>query len=356
MPRASEWDSKEIFPVDELRQLAGLGFGGIYAREEHGGSGLSRVDAAIIFEALSRGCTSTTAYLSIHNMVAWMIDTFGTSEQRARWVPELTSMAKLGSYCLTEPTCGSDAAALRTRAVLSGGDYVLDGEKAFISGAGETDVYIVMARTGDAGAKGISCFVLEKGMAGLSFGAKLRKLGWNSQPTRPVVMQGVRVPKANLLGAVEGQGFKFAMKGLDGGRINIGACSLGAAAASIEFARAHVMDRVAFGKPLSAFQNVQFSFADSVMQLASARLMIHRAASLLDEGSAHASVHCAMAKRLATDAGFDVCNSALQMLGGYGYIKDYPVERYLRDVRVHQILEGTNEIMRDIVARNIFAR
>ena len=351
-PNASAWDEREIFPVESLRRAAGLGLAGIYVREEHGGSGLSRLDAAIVFEELAAADPSTAAYLSIHNMVAWMIDAFGDDGQRARWLPGLTSMAALSSYCLTEPGSGSDAASLRTRAVRDGDRYRIDGAKAFISGAGESDLYLCMVRTGGPGPSGISSVVVEKDTPGLSFGKKERKLGWNSQPTRVVTFEGCPVPVANRIGA-EGEGFRIAMRGLDGGRVNIAACSLGAARACLEAARGYMLERRQFGRRLADFQALQFRLADMATELEAARLMVHRAATRLDAAAPDATVACAMAKRFATDVGFKVCNEALQLHGGYGYIKDYQIERYLRDARVHQILEGTNEIMRLIIARRL---
>ena len=335
-----------------MRRAAALGFAGIYVGEEFGGSGLGRVDAAIIFEELAAACVSTAAYLSIHNMAAWMIDRFGTREQRTRFLPELMSMAHLASYCLTEPGSGSDAAALATRAVRDGADYVLNGTKAFISGGGVGDVYVTMVRTGAEGAKGISCLVVEKGAPGLSFGKQEKKLGWNSQPTAMVIFEDCHVPVANRLGA-EGDGFKIAMMGLDGGRLNISACSLGGARACLDAARDHLLERRQFGRPLAEFQALQFKLADMATELDAAGLMVRRGAASLDRADAQATMHCAMAKRFATDAGFRICNEALQLFGGYGYLKDFPIERYLRDVRVHQILEGTNEIMRVIIARRL---
>jgi hypothetical protein len=355
LPQAAGWDERQEFPVDALRRAAGLGFAGIYVGAELGGSGLGRVDAAIVFEELAAACVSTAAYLSIHNMAAWMIDRFGTREQRARLLPKLLSMAHFASYCLTEPGSGSDAAALAARAVRDGDDYVLNGAKAFISGAGASDVYVAMVRTGGAGPKGISCLVVEKGAPGLSFGRKERKLGWNTQPTAMVIFEDCRVPVANRLGA-EGDGFKIAMAGLDGGRLNIAACSLGGARACLEAARAHLLERRQFGRPLADFQALRFKLADMATELDAARLMVRRGAASLDAGDPEAVMHCAMAKRFATDAGFRVCNEALQLFGGYGYLKDFPIERYLRDVRVHQILEGTNEIMRVIIARRLLGR
>ena len=353
-PFAAEWDERCTFPVEALRAAAALGFAGIYCDEAHGGSGLSRLDAAVIFEELATGCVSTAAYVSIHNMASWMIDRFGDDGQRARFLPKLMSMEHFASYCLTEPGAGSDAASLATRAVRDGDDYVLDGAKAFISGGSTSDIYVVMARTGAAGAKGISTFVVEAGTPGLGFGKKERKLGWNSQPTAAVIFEGCRVPAANRLGE-EGDGFKIAMMGLDGGRLNISACSIGGARACLEAAGDHLRTRKQFGRVLSEFQALQFRYADMATDLQAARLMVHRAATALDAGDADATLSCAMAKRFATDAAFDICNDALQLHGGYGYIKEYPIERFLRDVRVHQILEGTNEIMRLIVARRLLS-
>jgi alkylation response protein AidB-like acyl-CoA dehydrogenase len=352
LPHAPGWDERAEFPVGALRRAAELGFAGIYVGDAFGGSGLGRVDATIIFEELAAACVSTAAYLSIHNMAAWMIDRFGTREQRARFLPELMTMAHFASYCLTEPGSGSDAAALATRAVRDGDEYVLNGTKAFISGGSASNVYVTMVRTGGAGPKGISCLVVEKGAPGLSFGKKERKLGWNTQPTAMVIFEDCRVPVANRLGE-EGDGFKIAMMGLDGGRLNISACSLGGARACIEAARDHLLERRQFGRPLADFQALQFKLADMATELEAARLMVRRGAASLDRGDLEATMHCAMAKRFATDAGFHVCNEALQLFGGYGYLKDFPIERYLRDVRVHQILEGTNEIMRVIIARRL---
>jgi len=351
-PHAARWDAEEIFPVDALRAAAGLGLASIYVREDIGGSGLSRLDAALVFEELAAACPSTAAFLSIHNMVSWMVDAFGSEEQRRRWGPRLCAMDIIGSYCLTEPGSGSDAASLRTRARRDGDHYVLDGTKAFISGGGASDLYVVMARTGGEGPRGISAIVVEKDTPGLSFGKKERKLGWNSQPTAMVILEGARVPVANRLGE-EGQGFSFAMRGLDGGRVNIGACSLGAASACLGLATDYARTRRQFGRPIADFQSLQFRIADMATSLEAARLMVRRAARALDAGDPDATMLCAMAKRFATDTGFAVCNDALQVHGGYGYLKDYPVERFLRDSRVHQILEGTNEIMRLIVARRI---
>ncbi|MBV9965587.1 MAG: acyl-CoA dehydrogenase family protein [Alphaproteobacteria bacterium] len=357
LPHAPGWDANEEFPVEALRKAAALGFAGIYVRDEFGGSDLKRLDAALIFEELATACVSTAAYLSIHNMAAWMIDRFGNEAQRARFLPKLMSMEHFASYCLTEPGSGSDAAALQTSARRDGDNYVLNGTKAFISGAGTSDIYVAMVRTGAAGpqetkAHGISCLVVEKGAKGLSFGKKEKKLGWNTQPTAMVIFDECRVPVANRIGA-EGEGFSIAMMGLDGGRLNIGACSLGGARACWEAARAYMLERRQFGQRLADFQALQFKLADMATELDAARLMLWRAAASLDAGLPDATKECAMAKRLATDAGFRVANEALQLHGGYGYLKDFPIERYLRDLRVHQILEGTNEIMRVIIARHL---
>jgi alkylation response protein AidB-like acyl-CoA dehydrogenase len=352
LPQAAGWDARAEFPVEALRRAAALGFAGIYVGDEFGGSALGRVDATIIFEELAAACVSTAAYLSIHNMAAWMIDRFGTREQRARFLPDLMSMAHFASYCLTEPGSGSDAAALTTRAAKDGAEYVINGTKAFISGGGVSDAYVTMVRTGAEGPKGISCLVVEKGTPGLSFGKQEKKLGWNSQPTAMVIFEDCRVPIANRLGA-EDDGFKIAMMGLDGGRLNISACSLGGARACFETARDHLLERRQFGRALADFQALQFKLADMAAELEAARLMVQRGAASLDRGHPEATMHCAMGKRVATDAGFHICNEALQLFGGYGYLKDFPIERYLRDVRVHQILEGTNEIMRVIIARRL---
>ncbi len=352
LPLAPGWDDRAEFPVAALRRAAELGFAGIYVGEEFGGSGLSRLDATMIFEELAAACVSTAAYLSIHNMAAWVIDRFGTRAQRARFLPELMTMAHFASYCLTEPGSGSDAAALATRAVRDGDDYVLNGTKAFISGGSVSDLYVTMVRTGGTGPKGISCLVVEKSTPGLSFGKKERKLGWNTQPTAMVIFEDCRVPVTNRLGE-EGDGFTIAMMGLDGGRLNISACSLGGARACLEAARDHMLERRQFGQPLADFQALRFKLADMVTEIEAARLMLRRGAASLDRGDPEATMHCAMAKRFATDTGFWICNEALQLFGGYGYLKDFPIERYLRDVRVHQILEGTNEIMRVIIARRL---
>ncbi len=351
-PHAAEWDEKAIFPVDVMRSAAELGLAGIVVGEEHGGSALGRVESAIIFEELSAGCTSTAAFLSIHNMVAWMVDRFGNEEQRARYLPRLTTMEIIASYCLTEPGSGSDAASLKTRADRDGDDFVLNGGKAFISGSGTSDIYAVMSRTGAEGPDGISCIIVEKDAPGLSFGKQERKMGWNSQPTAAVLFDNCRTPVANRLGG-EGEGFRIAMAGLDGGRINIAACSVGTARAALEAAKAYLKERKQFGQTLSEFQALQFRLADMATELDAARLMMYRAAAAIDNGDPDATMYCAMAKRFATDVGFKVCNEALQLHGGYGYLKDFPLERHVRDVRVHQILEGTNEIMRMIIARRL---
>ncbi|MEQ8283226.1 MAG: isobutyryl-CoA dehydrogenase [Parvibaculum sp.] len=351
-PFAADWDRDAFFPVETMRRAAALGFAGIYVREDVGGSALTRLDAALIFEALSEGCTSTAAFLSIHNMASWMIDRFGNEEQRQKWLPRLTPMELIASYCLTEPSSGSDAASLKTKAVKDGGHYVLNGSKAFISGAGTSDIYVCMVRTGEAGPKGVSCLVVEKGTPGLSFGAPERKMGWNSQPTAQVIFEDARVPVANRIGE-EGEGFKIAMMGLDGGRLNIGACSLGTARAALKRAQDYLGEREQFGKKLAQFQALQFKLADMATELEAARLMIMQAATKVDAKAPDATMQAAMAKRFATDVGFNVINEALQIHGGYGYLKDFPLERHLRDARVHQILEGTNEIMRVIIAREM---
>ncbi|MEV0978567.1 MULTISPECIES: acyl-CoA dehydrogenase family protein [unclassified Streptomyces] len=353
-PCAVEWDETHHFPVDTLRKAAQLGMGGITVRQDVGGSGLSRLAASLVFEALSTGCPAVAAYLSIHNMVATMIDTFGDTRQRDRFLPHLCSMQFLASYCLTEPGCGSDAAALRTTAVRDGDAYVLNGVKQFISGAGVSDVYLVMARTGGPGPAGISAVLVEDGTPGLSFGPEERKMGWHAQPTRQVVLRDVRVPAANLLGG-EGSGFRIAMTGLNSGRLNIGACSLGGGAAALERAVAYLRDREAFGRPLIESQALQFRLADLATELEAGRALLWRAAAALDAGDANALTLCAMAKRVATDAGFAAADGALQLHGGYGYLTEYGIEKIVRDLRVHQILEGSNEIMRLIVARSLVA-
>jgi len=351
-PHSARWDRERHFPVDVMRKAAELGFAGIYVREDVGGSALGRLDAALIFEALAYGDVAVSAFMSIHNMASWMIDRYGSQELRQRLLPKLTSMALISSYCLTEPSSGSDAAALTTTARLDGDHYVLNGAKAFISGAGVSDIYVVMVRTGDGGPKGISTIVVEKGMPGLSFGAAEHKMGWNAQPTAMVNFDDCRVPAANRVGA-EGEGFRIAMAGLDGGRINIGACSLGGAGLALDIAQAYMQSRKQFGRPLQDFQALQFKLADMATELEAARLMIRNAADALDRKDPQATKLCAMAKRFATDTGFAVANDALQIHGGYGYLQDYPLERIVRDLRVHQILEGTNEIMRVITAREM---
>lgn len=351
-PHAMKWDEEKIFPTDVLRELAQLGFAGVYVGEEYGGSGLSRLEAALVFEALSAGCTSTAAYLTIHNMASWMIDSFGNEDQRSKFLPPLMRMDMMASYCLTEPGSGSDAAAMRSRAQRDGDHYVLNGSKAFISGAGYSDLYVAMVRTGDADAGGVSCFLLEKDTPGLSFGANERKMGWNSQPTAQVIFEDCRVPVENLLGE-EGDGFKFAMKGLDGGRLNIAACSLGTAQRAFDKALAYAGEREQFGNRISDFQAIQFKLADMATELQAARLMLYDAARALDDNDPECTKRSAMAKRFVTDTGFNVANEALQIHGGYGYLQDYEVERMVRDLRVHQILEGTNEIMRVIIARHL---
>jgi alkylation response protein AidB-like acyl-CoA dehydrogenase len=350
MPHAAAWDEGEIFPVDTLREAAALGFAGIYVHEDVGGSALSRLDAALIFEELAQGCPSTAAYVSIHNMVAWMIDRYGGDGLRRRFLPKLCTMEHFASYCLTEPGSGSDAASLTSRARRNGDSYVLDGTKAFISGGGVSDVYAVIARTGDNSPGDISCILVEKGTPGLSFGAQEKKLGWKSQPTAMVLFENCRVPVANRVGA-EGEGFRIAMAGLDGGRLNIAACSLGGAQFCLDRTIAYMKERRQFGTRLADFQALQFRMADYATGLDAARLLLHRAAVAVGEGEPGATRLAAEAKRLATDTGFDVVNGCLQMHGGYGYLRDHPIERVLRDLRVHQILEGTNEIMRVIIAR-----
>ena len=351
-PHAMKWDAEKIFPTDVLRELARLGFAGVYVGEEYGGSGLSRLEAALVFEALSAGCTSTAAYLTIHNMASWMIDSFGNESQRAKFLPPLMRMDMMASYALTEPGSGSDAAAMRSRAIRDGDHYVLNGSKAFISGAGHSDLYVAMVRTGDEGAGGVSCFLIEKDTPGLSFGANERKMGWNNQPTAQVVFEDCCVPVENLLGE-EGDGFKFAMKGLDGGRLNIAACSLGTAQRAFDKALVYAGEREQFGNRISDFQAIQFKLADMATELQAARLMLYDAARALDDNDPECTKRSAMAKRFVTDTGFNVANEALQIHGGYGYLQDYEVERMVRDLRVHQILEGTNEIMRVIIARHL---
>ena len=352
MPHARDWDEGSIFPVETLRAAAALGFGGIYVTEDVGGSALTRLDAALIFEELAQGCTSTAAYLTIHNMVAWMIDTYGSEVARQKFLPKLCTMEHFASYCLTEPGSGSDAASLTTKARRDGDSYILDGTKAFISGGGVSDIYVVMARTGEGGPKGISCIVVEKGTPGLSYGAQEKKLGWKSQPTSMVMFENCRVPAENLIGK-EGEGFRIAMAGLDGGRLNIGACSIGGAQFCLDRTIEYMKERKQFGARLADFQALQFRVADYATQIESARLLLHRAAVAVGEHEPAATTLAAKAKRLATDTGFDVVNGCLQLHGGYGYLRDHPIERVLRDVRVHQILEGTNEIMRMIIGRSM---
>ena len=349
-PGALKWDEEKALPIAELREAGALGMGGIYVQPDFGGSGLTRLDAALILEALSTADPSVAAFISIHNMATWMIDRFGNDDQRGRYLPALCTMEKLASYCLTEANAGSDAAALKTRAKRDGDSYVLNGAKQFISGAGTSDVYIVMARTGETGPKGISCFVVENGTLGLSFGANERKLGWAAQPTRAVNFDDMRIPAANLIGQ-EGDGFKIAMMGLDGGRMNIAACSLGGAQAALEKTIAYLRERQAFGNPLSKFQALQFRVADMATELAAARLMLYSAAAEYDRGARDTLVRCAMAKRFVTDVAFNVANEALQLHGGYGYLSEYGIEKIMRDLRAHQIIEGTNEIMRVVISR-----
>jgi len=351
-PMAAEWDEKKIFPKDLFAKAGELGFCGLYSPEDAGGMNLSRLDTAIIMEELAAGCTSTAAFISIHNMATWMIASWGNESTKQQWCEALTSGQKLASYCLTEPGAGSDAGSLRTTAKKSGDSYLLNGGKMFISGAGDTDVLVVMARTGstDDGPKGISAFAVPADLPGVSYGKNEDKMGWNSQPTRAISFEDASVPAEYLLGE-EGEGFKIAMRGLDGGRLNIATCSIGAAQACIDHTQSYMRERKQFGKPLAAFQALQFKFADMLTDLVAARQMVRMAASKVDNNDPDKAVYCAMAKRFATDVGFNVCNDALQLHGGYGYIKEYPIERFVRDSRVHQILEGTNEIMRLITAR-----
>lgn len=351
-PHAAEWDEKHIFPRDTIKQAAELGFAAIYVSEESGGIGLGRMESALIMEAMAYGCPSTSAFISIHNMAAWMLDAFGSAELKARFLPDLVTMDKLASYCLTEPSSGSDAAALKTKAVRDGDDYIVTGTKQFISGAGDNDVYLVMVRTGGDGPKGISCLLIERDMPGVSFGANERKLGWHSQPTRAVILDQVRVPAANLVGA-EGQGFSIAMQGLDGGRLNIGACSLGGAQRCLDEAIAYTKARQQFGKAVADFQNTQFTLADMATELEAARVLLYTAAAKVTANTPDKTRFAAMAKRFATDTGSKVVDQALQLHGGYGYLMDYPIERFWRDLRVHSILEGTNQVMRMIVGREL---
>ncbi|MFN3819622.1 acyl-CoA dehydrogenase family protein [Blastomonas sp.] len=351
-PFAAEWDEKHIFPRDTIKEAADLGFAAIYVSEESGGIGLGRLEAALIMEAMAYGCPSTSAFISIHNMAAWMIDTFGSDELKGRYLPDLVTMDKIASYCLTEPGSGSDAAALKTKAVLDGEHYVVNGSKQFISGAGENDVYVTMVRTGEDGPKGISCLVVDKDTPGVSFGANEKKLGWHSQPTAQVIFDNARIPVANRVGA-EGDGFRFAMMGLDGGRLNIGACSLGGAQRCLDEAVAYTNDRKQFGKRISEFQNTQFMLADMATDLEAARALLYLAAAKVSANAPDKTKFAAMAKRLSTDSGSKIVNDALQLFGGYGYLQDYPIERFWRDLRVHSILEGTNQVMRMIVAREM---
>lgn len=349
-PHAAKWDAEKLFPVDALREAAKLGFGAIYCDPEFGGSGMTRLDASLIFEQLSGACPSTTAFLSIHNMCAWMVDSFGSADLRRELGGKLATMELVASYCLTEPSSGSDAASLRTSAVDKGDHFVVTGSKAFISGAGASDVYIVMVRTGDASAKGITCLAIDKTSPGVTFGKNERKLGWNSQPTRIVNLDNVKVPKSRVVGEV-GQGFRIAMKGLDGGRVNIATCSLGSAQRCLDYAIEYVKHRKQFGTAISEFQNTQFRIADMAAKVHGSRLLIRQAASAMDAKDANASSYCAMAKFVATEQCYDVVDQSLQLHGGYGYLQDFPIERHLRDLRVHRILEGTNEVMRLIVSR-----
>ena len=351
-PHAAEWDQEQIFPVEVLRKAGEMGFCGLYSPEDVGGLGLSRLDASIIFEQLAMGCTSTTAFITIHNMATWMIADFANEDTRQKWCPDLTAGLKLASYCLTEPGAGSDAASLKTTARRDGDNYVLNGSKVFISGAGSTDVLVVMARTGEAGPKGISAFAVDAQTAGIVYGKKEEKMGWNSQPTRMITFEDAVIPADCLMGN-EGDGFKIAMKGLDGGRINIATCSVGTAQAAVNKARDYLHERKQFGKELANFQALQFKLADMATELVAARQMVRMAASKLDANHPDKTIYCAMAKRFATDTGFNVADDALQMFGGYGYIKEYPMERFVRDNRVHRILEGTNEIMRVLIARRM---
>lgn len=351
-PHAAEWDEQHIFPRETVRAAAALGFGGIYVSEDAGGIGLGRLEAALIMEAMAYGCPSTSAFISIHNMAAWMIDRFGPADLKARYLPSMVVCEKIGSYCLTEPGSGSDAAALKTKAVRDGDHYVVSGSKAFISGGGENEVYVVMVRTGEDGPKGISCLVIDKDMPGVTFGAQERKLGWHSQPTAQVNFDGVRVPVANRVGA-EGEGFRIAMAGLDGGRLNIGACSLGGAQRCLDEAVRYTKERRQFGQPIADFQSIQFTLADMETELQAARMLLYAAAVKVTNGAPDKTKFAAMAKRLATDTGSSVVDRALQLHGGYGYLQDYPIERFWRDLRVHRILEGTNEIMRMITSREL---
>ena len=351
-PNAAHWDQECIFPIDVIKKAGELGFCGIYTSEDAGGLGLSRLDASIVFEELAYACPSTAAYITIHNMACWMVASWGTASIRHEWSASLASGQKLASYCLTEPNAGSDAASLKTRAELIDGQYCLNGAKAFISGAGSTDLLVVMARTGADGAGGISAFAVPADTAGITYGRCEQKMGWNSQPTRSISFDNVMIPADHLMGEL-GEGFKIAMRGIDGGRINIASCSMGAAQAALDAARLYMGERQQFKRKLAEFQALQFKLADMVTELVAARQMVRLAACKLDQRAPDATTYCAMAKRFATDIGFNVCNDALQLHGGYGYIREYPLERYVRDVRVHQILEGSNEIMRVIISRHL---
>ncbi|WP_397577239.1 acyl-CoA dehydrogenase family protein [Sphingorhabdus sp.] len=351
-PYAAEWDEKSHYPVDVWKAAGELGFGAIYVSEESGGTGLGRLEAALIMEAMAYGCPATSAFISIHNMAAWMIDCFGSAELKARYLPDLVSMEKIASYCLTEPGSGSDAAALKTSARIDGDHYVLNGTKQFISGAGYNDVYVVMVRTGEEKTKGVTCLVVDKDTPGLSFGAPEKKLGWNASPTAQVIFEDCRVPVANRVGA-EGDGFRFAMMGLDGGRLNIGACSLGGAQRCLDETIAYTKERQQFGQPIADFQNTQFMLADMATDLEAARALLYIAAAKVTANAPDKSRFSAMAKRLSTDSGSEIVNKALQLFGGYGYLRDYPIERFWRDLRVHSILEGTNQVMRMIIGRDL---
>ena len=351
-PNAGEWDKEAFFPKETLMKAGELGFLSLYVDTNLGGMGLGRLDASIVFEQLAQGCTSTTAFMTIHNMAIWMVSKFGSEELKTEWFPQLSSGEKLASYCLTEPGSGSDSASLRTTAKKDGDNFILNGSKAFISGSGATDCLVLMARTGDSGAKGISCFLIPADLPGIEYGKNEPKMGWKNQPTRLVSLTDVKVSKKNLVGE-EGNGFKIAMQGLDGGRINIATCSIGTAQSALEEAQNYMNQREQFGKKISEFQTMQFKIADMVTELIAARTMTRLAASKVDKNDSEATIYSAMAKRFATDVGFNVCNEALQIFGGYGYIQEYPLERYVRDVRVHQILEGTNEIMKMIIGRRM---
>jgi len=348
-PYAAEWDREGHFPQDVMREAASLGFAAVYTSPDFGGTGMGRLEASLIFEALATGCASTSAFMTIHNMCTWIVDSFGSQELKEKYIPQLVTMEKFSSYCLTEPNSGSDAAAMQTTAKEQGDYYVLNGSKCFISGGSVSDIYVVMAKTGD---KEISCFLVEKGTPGLSFGKLEEKMGWRNQPTSMVMFEDCKIPKSNLIGS-KGIGFKIAMKGLDGGRINIASCSLGGASFCLDTANEYVRSRKQFGKPLADLQNIQFKLADMATDLTASRLMVRNAARMMDEDHPEKTMYSAMAKRFATDKCFDIVNMSLQMHGGYGYLNDYPIERYLRDLRVHQILEGTNEIMRVIISRRV---